>query len=108
MAERLAIRWARFSVVVPASMFRHGLVDTEPIGTSMHPNQPIQPGVTQPFWICTAVGLRPGLEALIRITAGRTEQCTCSRRQIFTRSQWPYSKALKLWGSSDSRIRMEE
>src|SRR5215831_6310609 len=108
MAERLAIRWARFSGVVPASMFRHGLVDTEPIGTSTHPNRTIQLGVTQLYWICTAVVLRPGLEALIRITAGCTEQCTCSRRQIFTRSLWRCWKARNRWGSNDSRIRMEE
>src|SRR5215471_18658002 len=108
MAERLAIRWARFSGVVPASMFRHGLADTEPTGTSTHPNRAIHLGVMQPFWICTAAVLRPGLEAPIRITAGRTEQCTCNQRQIHTRSRLPYSKALRGWGCNDSRIRMEE
>src|SRR5215469_5613402 len=99
-------QWVRSWVAVPASMSRHGLVDTEPIGTSTHPNRTIHLGATPPFWISTAAVLRPGLEAPIRITAGRTEKCTCSRRQIHTRSLWPYSKALKVWGWNDSRIRM--
>src|SRR6516162_9979491 len=106
MDERFATQWVRSWEAVPASMSRHGLVDTEPIGTSTHPNRTIHLGVTQPFWICTAAVLRPGLEAPIRITAGRTERCTCSRRQILTHSPWPYSKALKVWGCNDSRVRM--
>lgn len=57
-----AIRYSmgRSWEAVPASMSRHGLVDTEPIGTSTHPNRTIHLGVTQPFWICTAAVLRPG------------------------------------------------
>src|SRR5215469_15358132 len=106
MEERFATQWVRSWEVVPASMSRHGLVDTKPIGTSTHPNRTIRLGVTQPFWICTAAVLRAGLEALIQITAGRTELCMCSRRQILTRSLWPYSKALKVWAWNDSRIRM--
>src|SRR5215467_9244852 len=108
MEERSATQWARSWEAAPASMFRHGLGDTGLIGTSMHPNPAIQHGVTQPFWICTAAGLRPGLGALIRITAGPTEQFTCSRRQILTRSLRPCSKALNRWASNDSRILMEE
>src|SRR5215472_16521439 len=105
MEERFATQWVRSSEAGPASMSRHGPVGIEPIGTSTHPNRTIHLGATQPFWICTAAGLSPGLEAPIRITAGYTEQFTCSRRQILTRSLSPYSKALKLWDCNDSRIR---
>src|SRR5215469_9567134 len=107
MEERFTTQWVRSWEAVPASMFRHGLADTEPTGTSTHPNRAIHLGVMQPFWICTAAVLRPGLEAPIRITAGRTEQCTCNRQQILTRSPWRCWKARNRWGSNDSRIRME-
>src|SRR5215472_14245795 len=108
MEERFTTQWVRSWEAVPASMSRRGLAGTEPIGTSTHPNRTIHLGVTQPFWICTAAVLRPGLEAPIRITVERTVQCTCSQRQIHTRSRLPYSKALRGWGCNDSRIRMEE
>src|SRR5215831_624768 len=108
MEERLAIRWVRFSGAVQASMFRRGLVDTERIGTPMHPNRTIQHGVTQPFWICTATVLRRGLEVPIRITVAHTARCTCSRQQTRTHSLWRCLKALNRWVSNDSRIRMEE
>src|SRR5215467_407811 len=108
MEERLATQWARFLEEGPASMFRHGLVDTERTGTSMHRHRTIHRGVTQPFWICTAAALRHGLEAPIRITAAHTARCTCSPQQTLTRSLWPCWKVLSRSGSNDSRIRMEE
>src|SRR5215467_13580053 len=108
MDERFVTRWVRFSVVVVSLMFQRGLVDTERIGTSMHPNRTIQHGVTQPFWICTGSVLRRGLEVPIRITVAHTARCTCSRQQTLTRSLWRCWKALNRWVSNDSRIRMEE
>src|SRR5215471_10426553 len=108
MEERLATQWVRSLGADPASMFRPGLVDTEPIGTSMHPNRTIQHGVTQPFWICTASVLRRGLEVPIRIIVAHTARCTCSPQQTLTRSLWRCWKALNRWVSNDSRIRMEE
>src|SRR5262244_1551796 len=87
-------------------MFQRGLADTELTGTSILPSRVSRRGAMKPCWTCIAVVLRHGREAPIRITAGRTEQCTCSRRQILTRSLWPYSKALKLWDCNDSRIPM--
>src|SRR5215470_15126482 len=104
MDERFVTRWVRFSEAVQASMFRRGLVDTERIGTSMHPNRTIPHGVTQPFWICTAAVLKRGLEVPIRITAEHMAWCTCSRQQTLTRSLWRCWKELNRWVSNDSRI----
>src|SRR6516225_5873602 len=108
MEERLATQWARSLEEGRASMFRHGLVDTEPIGISMHRNRTIHRGVTQLFWICTAAVLRRGLAVPIGITAARTARCTCSPQQTLIRSLWRCWKALNRWGSNDSQIRMEE
>src|SRR5215831_18432918 len=108
MEERLATQWARSLEEDPASMFRHGLVDTEPIGTSMHRNRAIHRGVTRPFWTCTAAVLRRGVEVPIRITEVHTARCTCSQQPTLTRSLWRCWKALNRWGSNDSRIRMEK
>src|SRR5215472_11478445 len=104
MEERLATRWARLLEEGPASMFRHGLVDTEPIGISMHRNRPILHGVTQPFWIFTVAVLRRGLEVPIRITVAHMARCTCSPQQTLTRSLWRCWKALNRWVSNDSGI----
>src|SRR4029077_6829527 len=40
----------------------------------------------KPFSTCIVAVLRRGLEALIQITAARTEWCTCSPQQNLTRS----------------------
>src|SRR5215813_15198915 len=108
MEERLATQWVRSLEADPASMFRHGLVDTERIGISMHRNLPIHRGVTQLFWICTAAVLKRGLEVPIRITSARTARCMCIPQQTLTRSLWRCWKALNRWDSNDSQIRMEE
>src|SRR5262249_4348943 len=50
-------------------MFRRGLVDTEPIGTSTLPNQVIHRGVMKQFSTCIAGGLGLGLEGPVRVTA---------------------------------------
>src|SRR5215472_10728222 len=106
MGERLAIRWVRFSGAVQASMFRRGLVDIELTGISTLPSRANRGGVMKQFWICIASVLRRGLEVPIRITVANMARCTCSRRQILTRSLSLYSKALKLWDCNDSQIRM--
>src|SRR6516162_9253072 len=108
MEERLATQWARSLEEGRASMFRHGLADTELTGTSTLLKREIRRGVTQLFWICTAAGLRRGLAVPIGITAARTARCTCSPRQTLIRSLWRCWKALNRWGSNDSQIRMEE
>src|SRR6516164_2275538 len=106
MEERSPTQWARSWEVVPASMSPRGLAGTGLIGSSTLPNRAIDVGVTHLFWICTGAALRPGLDARIHTTAGRTEQCTCSLRQPLTRFPWPYLKELKSWACNDSRIRM--
>src|SRR5215472_6415390 len=105
MEERFATQWVRSWAAVPASMSRHGLVDTDPIGTSTHPNRTMHLGATQPFWICTAAVLRPGPEAPIRITAGQTGWYMCSQRQNLTHSPSLCWRALNLWGSNASQTR---
>src|SRR5215813_1084858 len=87
-------------------MFRRGLVDTEPIGTSTLPNQVIHRGVMKQFSTCIAGGLRLGLEALIRITAAPAERCTCSPPQNLTHSPLLCWMALNRWGCDAFRTRM--
>src|SRR4029077_18640041 len=86
MEERFLTQWVRSWGAVPASMFRRGLMDIEPIGTSTLPKRAIQRGVMKPFSTCIAAVLRRGLEDPIRTTAAYAEWCTCSPPQNLTHS----------------------
>src|SRR5215813_12712456 len=106
MEERSVTRWVRSWEAAPASMFRPGLVDTGPIGTSTLLNRAIQRGVMKRFSICIAAALRGGQEALTQTTEARTESCTCSLRRNHIHSPWHYWKERNQWVSNAFRIRM--
>src|SRR5215467_5297242 len=100
MEEQFATPWVRFWAAAPALMFRRGRVDTGLIGTFTLPNQAIHHGVMKPFLTCIDAVSRTMSEALIRITAGWAEQCTCSPLLYLTRFLSLCWKALNRWGSS--------
>src|SRR5215813_10919044 len=87
-------------------MFRRGLVDTEPIGTSTLPNRVIHHGVMKQFSTCIDTVSKRGLEGRIRITAACAERCTCSPLQNLTHSLLLCWMALNRWGCDAFRTRM--